>query len=324
VAEDLQMDRRLAARLAEKKALLDRHRPLSEHTLRRLYEDLRVVLTYHSNAIEGNTLTLRETQIVIDYGMTVDGHSLREILEATHHASAFDTIVSLANRNEPISVTIILELHHLIMHDILDHDQVGTFRRGPVFIRGARLTPPHAREVPELMEQWVAWVNGEEGQRNEPIVRATIAHHGFEGVHPFIDGNGRLGRLLLNLLLMQAGYPPALLLREWRGRYIMALSQADTGNYRALINLIGLAVEEGLDRYLQAIEQGEIELVPLAELAGTFDLKVDYLGWLARHGRLDAVKQGGRWYSTPQAIQRYQQEAQEGKRQPKRGARLKG
>ena len=196
--EQAPMDARLAERLERKKSQLDRYRPLPRDTVRRLNEDLRVFLTYHSNAIEGNTLSLRETQMVIEYGVTINGHPLREYLEATNHAEAYEFVVTLIERREPITLETILSLHRLVMDKILE--EKGTFRTVPVYIRGAMMNPPPAREVETYMRQWLEWVNGE-GLDYEPIIRASIAHHGFEAVHPFLDGNGRVGRLLLTLML---------------------------------------------------------------------------------------------------------------------------
>jgi cell filamentation protein, protein adenylyltransferase len=304
------LDPRLARRLAEKKAQLDQRRPLPAAVVRRLYEDLRVLLTYHSNAIEGNTLSLRETQLIIEHGVTVGGHSLREYLEATNHAAAFGYLTTLADERTPITVPTILELHRLTMAQILE--QAGRFRTTPVAIRGARLTPPPAAQVPGLMAEWVAWLAGPR-QAYEPLMRAAIAHHGFEAVHPFEDGNGRTGRLVLNLMLMRAGYPPALLLRDWRIGYVQALATADTGTYTPLANLIGRAVEGGLDLYLAACaavpEEG---YQPLAELARVTGYARTHLGWLVRQGRLAAVKRGGRWYSTLAAVERYRAEVEQG------------
>lgn len=305
------LDPRLARRLAEKKARLDRYRPIAPAIVRRLHDDLRVLLTYHSNAIEGNTLSLRETQLVIEHGITVGGHSLREYLEATNHAEAFAYLTELVDQRTPITTETILELHRLTMAKILEG--AGAFRRGAVSIRGARLTPPPASQVANLMAEWVAWVKGS-GQEYEPIVRAAIAHHGFEAVHPFDDGNGRTGRLLLNLMLMREGYPPALLLRDWRVGYIQALAAADTGNYAPLTNLIGRAVEGGLDLYLAACEaEPESEYLRLSELAERTGYAAAHLGWLIRKGRLEAVKRGGRWYSTVAAVERYRRDVEEGK-----------
>ena len=307
------MDPRLAQRLAEKKAELDRYRPLSPTTVRYINEQLRVLLTYHSNAIEGNTLSLRETQLVIEHGMTVGGHSLREHLEATNHAQAFAYLTELVERQTPLSINIILTLNGLVVDKLIDTP--GQFRRGPVTIRGARVQPPPATRVASLMREWVAWVSGE-GQTYPTVLRAAIAHQGFEAVHPFRDGNGRTGRLLLNLMLMQDGYVPALLLQEWRLAYLEALAVADSGRYGPLANLIGRAVEQGLDLYLEACDRAPepegAEEQPLAELAREFGYTTDYLALLIRKGRLAATKRGPRWYSTRAAIERYQSEVATG------------
>jgi hypothetical protein len=133
-----------------------------------------------------------------------------------------------------------------------------------------------------------------------------------------VDGNGRVGRLLLNLLLMRGGYPPALLLRDWRGAYLRALQQADTGRYSPLANLVGRSVEGGLNLYLEVCSSPapapspgtgrDGAYQPLSELAKGTGYSVNYLGLLARKGQLDAVKRGGRWYSTRAAIQQYSDE----------------
>lgn len=306
------LDPRLAQRLDAKKALLDARRPLPPATLRRLYDDLKILLTYHSNAIEGNTLSLRETQLVIEHGLTVGGHPLRDYLATTNHAAAFALLSTLADQDTPLSTAEILDLHRLVMAGILE--DAGQWRTIPVTIRGAQLTPPPPPRVPALMAEWVAWVAPDgPGQQYVPIIRAAIAHHGFEAVHPFVDGNGRVGRLLLNLLLMRAGYPPALLLRDWRGSYVQALANADRGNYNPLANLIGRAVEAGLDRYLDVSTAGRAEAeLPLAELARQTEYSAAHLGWLVRQGRLEAVKRGGRWYSTRAALEQYRREVEEG------------
>lgn len=307
------MNPRLTERIKRKKAQLDLHRPLPSDTVRRLNEDLRVFLTYHSNAIEGNSLSLQETQMVIDYGITIHGHPMHEYLEATNHAEAYQYVINLVEKREPICVETILMLHSLVMDKILGTK--GQFRQVPVYIRGSNMTPPAAHQVERLMREWIVWISGE-GLAYDPVTRAAIAHHGFEAVHGFEDGNGRVGRLLLNLMLMQEGYPPALLLNDWRIRYIHGLNVANTGQYGPLLNLIGQSVEAGLDLYLEACA-----VVPdyqlLRELVEASGYPLDYLSWLARQGRIDAVKRGGRWYSTPAAIEQYKVEAEAGKQ--KRG-----
>ena len=305
----IHLDPRLAERLVRKKAQLDHYRPLPDDTVRRLNEDLRVFLTYHSNAIEGNSLTLRETQMVIDYGITADGHPLREYLEATNHAEAYMHMIAFVQQQEAISVATILTLHHVVMDKILETS--GQFRTVPVYIRGANITPLPASQVPSLMKEWIAWIDGE-GKQYNSVIRATIAHHGFEAVHSFVDGNGRVGRLLLNLMLMREGYPPALILHDWRVRYIRALDTANTGNYNPLANIIGEAVEAGLNLYLEACAaMPDDAYQPLSKLAPISGYSVDYLGWLIRQGRIEATKRRGRWYSTLEAIERYKREVQE-------------
>lgn len=304
------MDSRLAARIKSKKAQLDSYRPLPRDTVNRLNDDLKVFLTYHSNAIEGNSLSLHETQMVIDYGITVHGHPLREYLEATNHAQAYQYVTSLIDTSAQITRETILTLHQLVMEKILETR--GQFHKVPVYIRGSNMTPPPAREVERLMHEWVTWLS-QEGLQYEPVIRATIAHHGFEVVHPFEDGNGRVGRLLLNLMLMREGYPPALLLHDWRTRYIHGLNTANTGQYGPLLNVVGQAVEAGLDLYLEACAVTS-DVVPLRELVDVSGYPLEYLSWLARQGRIEAVKRGGRWLSTLEAIERYRAEAEEGKK----------
>ena len=304
--EDIRLEPRLLARVQEKKGKLDLQRPLSTAITRRLHEDLRIRLTYHSNAIEGNTLSLRETQVVIEEGITIGGHTLREHLEATNHAMAFDELRRLVEHSSPITLETVSRLHTLVLHEL--HETAGQFRQTQVFIRGSEHRPPPARQVPELMMQWVCWLEGE-GRHYHPVVRAAIAHHGFEAVHPFEDGNGRTGRLLLNLMLMRDGYPPAMLLREWVLRYYQGLEAAHFGQYTALVHLIGQAVEAGLDFYLDACAAvPDEQYLSLSELALKHGYDANYLGLLARQGKLEARKWDRRWYSTAAALARYEQE----------------
>ena len=307
MANDIQKDNRLFRRVAQKKKHLDEYRPLSTDMVQRLHDDFRVRFTYNSNAIEGNTLTLAETQMVLEYGVTVEGHPLREYLEVTNHAEAFDFLDRLVDRQ--ITLETVLKIHELVMDKIVQ--DAGQLRTVQVYIRGSNHTPPPARDVPLYMMQWVRWLNSDDAFRYDPITRATIAHHDFEALHPFTDGNGRVGRLLLNLMLMQDGYQPALILREWRTRYIVALQAAHRGEYSGLVNLIGLAIEHSLDLYIEACEASTMHLIPLKELAQLFDLDNNYLGQLARSGKIEATKRGTFWYASREAIQAYLREVQE-------------
>src|SRR6266545_2532488 len=300
------LDPRLAAWLAEKKTHLDILRPLPPAVVQRLANDMRVLLTYHSNAIEGNTLTLYETKMVIEEGVTISGQPLRYYLEARNHAEALDQVRALAEKKAPITIATVLLLHRLMMNDVFP--DAGQWRVGYVHIRGAAHTPPHPRVVPQLMADWVAWLD-DDGLAYPPVLRAALAHVVFEVIHPFSDGNGRVGRLLLNLMLMREGYPPALLPQEWRTGYIHGLHLAQTsGNHSPIGNLIGRAVEQALDRYLESIEASDAIPLPLSEVAERTGERAEHLAWLIRKGRLSAVKRGRRWFATVEAVERYRRE----------------
>jgi Fic family protein len=248
----------------------------------------------------------------VEEGLTIGGHTLREYLEATNHAQAYSYLVALAEGSAPLTLQTVLELHRLVMSNLAT--SAGQFRRVQVYIRGANVTPPPPHLVEPMLAEWLAWFTTGPGLAYEPLVRFAISHHDFEVVHPFEDGNGRTGRLLLNLMLLREGYPPALILREWRGRYLQALDRATlSGNYSPIANLVGQAVEGGLDLYLAACEefpQEEYEL--LSTLAAKTNFSTDYLGWLIRQGRLGAAKRRGRWYTTEGEIARYQQQVAAG------------
>ncbi len=305
----IRFDKRLAARLDQKKARLDLLRPLPPAVVQRLADDMRVLLTYHSNAIEGNTLSLYETKMVIEEGVTISGQPFRYYLEARNHAEALDQVQALVDRREQISADTILMLHKLLMEGVLP--DAGTWRVGYVHIRGANFTPPHPREVPKLIIDLIAWLDSD-SREYAPVVRAALAHVIFETIHPFSDGNGRVGRLLLNLMLMQDGFPPALLPQEWRTGYIHGLHQAQTtGNHTPICNLLGRAVEQALDRYLESIEASDAIPLPLAEVAVRTGYRAEHLGWLIRKGRLPAVKRGRRWFASIEAVEQYRQSVEE-------------
>ncbi|MEI6046191.1 MAG: Fic family protein [Chloroflexota bacterium] len=310
----LRLDPRLALRLEEKRQQLDHYRPLPSGMVRKLHEQLRITITYHSNSIEGNSLDLTETRIAIESGLTVGGHPIKDYLEATNHAKAFDLITQLAQKKEPFTLDVVRELHRLIMEGV--HEQAGEFRIRQVYITGAPHTPPPAREVQEYMDGWVAALERGDYAELNPVIRAAVAHHDFEYIHPFADGNGRTGRLLMNLLLMREGYPPALIHTDWRNRYIMALHQASSNrNYGPIINLVGRAAEISLDLYLEACaerlaEAPEEEYRSLPELAHESGWSANYLGLLLRQGRIAGIKRGRYWYSTRAALERYRQEVE--------------
>lgn len=186
------------------KQKLDQHRPLTPSIIKNLQEDLILRWTYHSNAIEGNTLTLLETKVVLE-GITVGGKALREHFEAINHRDAIYYVEDIIRKDEPFSEWQIRNIHQLILKNI-DDDNAGRYRQQNVLISGATSNPPDYTLLNDKMAQFVDWYNTEANQLH-PIERAAKVHADFVGIHPFIDGNGRTSRLLMNLELMKVGYP---------------------------------------------------------------------------------------------------------------------
>lgn len=232
-----------------KKHELDTYRPLPPELIKNLNEWYRVELAYSSNALEGNTLTSSETAIVIEKGLTIGGKTLKEHLEAINHAYAFDFILDLAkNPVKNITLRDIYSIHCLILRDI-DSENAGQLRKILVRITGLNLVlPDPVKQLPELMDEFLAWLHT---TQEHPILRAADAHLKLVTIHPFIEGNGRTARLLMNLLLIQAGYPPALIMPEQRAAYIDALALAQTKNIlEPYHEFILQCVARSLDTYL--------------------------------------------------------------------------
>lgn len=235
--------------LAEVDALkteLDKRRPLTQGELQRLRDEFLVEYTYNSNAIEGNTLTLQETALVLE-GITVDKKPLKDHLEAVGHRDAFLYVQELVQNKVPFSESIIKQIHTLVLMD--RPEDRGVYRRIPVRIMGAYHVPPDPILVPEQMEKLIA--EFETNKKLHPIERAALFHLKFEGVHPFVDGNGRTGRLILNLMLMQAGYPPINVKYSDRKRYYEAFDAYYRDNDESFfVCLIVELLKEQLSRYL--------------------------------------------------------------------------
>lgn len=299
---DISYNYKLFERINRKKASLDSRRPLPKDSVNRLQEEIRIRHTYHSNAIEGNSLTLQETRVVIEEGITIGGKSLSEHLEATGNARGYNRVEELASSSKPINHITMQELHEIVTRGWLEDS--GHYRTQNVRIAGAKKSPPNFSKVPKLIDKLLNHINK---MKTHIIVKASFFHHGFVQIHPFSDGNGRVARLLTNLLLMSDGYPPIVLRKEDRKRYYDCLRKADDGNLRSLINFIGKAVDESLILYL-AIFGGENELLPLADLAKISPYTQEYLSFRARQGILDAVKLGNVWHSTRAALDEYIQE----------------
>lgn len=243
---------RLLAEIDGKKSILDGRRPLAAATVSSIRQAIRLEWTYHSNALEGNTLTLRETQVVLE-GLTVGGgKTLREHLEAVNHAHAVDYLQGVVARQEPLTALVARQLHSLILRGI-DDENAGQWRTVPVAISGSRHVPPPPSDVASMMHDLFAWCTGE-AQGLHPVIMAARFHHRFVFVHPFSDGNGRTARLLMNLILMGAGFPPAIIKADPQRRiaYLDALEAASVSDdLRPFEQVVAEAVAESLDRYLQ-------------------------------------------------------------------------
>ncbi|AUT59442.1 Fic family protein [Paraburkholderia terrae] len=232
------------------KLKLDAARPLPKYSLATLREKLALEWTYHSNAIEGNTLTLRETKVVLE-GITVGGKSLREHFEATNHRDAILYVEELVAKQEPLSEWQIRNIHALVLKGI-DDGEAGRYRQENEVIAGASTTPPDFLHLPAEMASFVEW--HVQAQALHPITRAAELHTRFVKIHPFVDGNGRTARLLLNFELMKAGYPPAIIRKEDRLAYYDALDEACVSDdYSAITLLVAQAVQRSLDTYLQVL-----------------------------------------------------------------------
>ena len=236
-------------RIDKKKKELDGRRPLTDGEVARLNEEFIVEYTYNSNAIEGNTLTLRETDLVLR-GLTIDQKPLKDHMEAVGHKEAFEYVSELVKDNVPISENVIKQIHFLVLAD--KKDDRGVYRRVPVRIMGAQHEPVQPYLIEPKMEQLLLDFK----ESSEHIVTKLARFHiEFEGIHPFIDGNGRTGRLLVNLVLMKAGYPPIDIKFTDRITYYNAFDEYHVKhNLSAMETLFARYVEARLDKYLKILQ----------------------------------------------------------------------
>ena len=232
------------------KKKLDNKRPIPKETLKSLKQSINLEWTYNSNGIEGNTLTLRETQVVLE-GITVGGKSIKEHLEVINHEQAILFLDELVKDNKPITEWNIKSIHQLILKEI-DNENAGKYRGENVTIKGATHIPPDYIKVPELMEKLI--LNYETWNTYHPIIRAVLLHGELVKIHPFIDGNGRTSRLLMNLDLMNSGYNPVIIKKESRLKYYEALDKAHiTSDYTDFIKLVTKLEVEMLNKYLELL-----------------------------------------------------------------------
>ncbi len=283
-------------KLTQKKNDLDIFRPLPPELINNLDDWFRVELTYTSNAIEGNTLTRRETAVVIEKGITVGGKSLKEHLEATNHAKALDFVHAIIEKN-PTHITSkdILVIHDIILKGI-DDNNAGQYRNVAVRISGSAVVMPNPRKVPDLMDEFQIWLTSQHDLH--PIAFAAEAHYRLVTIHPFVDGNGRSARLLMNLLLMIYGYPPAIIRKRDRLAYIGALEKGQLGGSKLdYEKLIAKAVDRSLDIYLKAVK-GEStiddidsdELLKIGALAKLAEEAISTIRYWTKEGLLSVAE----------------------------------
>lgn len=293
-------------RLSQKREQLKNSRPLAAQSLHKIREGLSLEWTYNSNSIEGNTLTLQETQLVIQEGITIGGKSLREHFEAINHEKAIDYLYDLVSTKYILRSADILAVHRLIMKNIED-DYAGKIRDGGVRITGANFTPPNAMKVEGLIKELLDFVNTNPLKLND-IVLATIFHHKLVWIHPFFDGNGRTVRLAMNLLLIRKGFPPAIILKNDRKKYYAALNEANKGHYQKLCLLMTQALERSLNIYINALPgHGYDDYEPISNILEDEGMPYgqEYISLLARQGKIDAYKEGRNWLTNKTAIKNY-------------------
>lgn len=238
----------LLRRIDAKRAELNSKRPLTAGELARLYEDFAVEYTYNSTAIEGNTLTLRETDLVLR-GLTIDKKPLKDHLEAVGHKEAFDYVRELVQTQEPVSEYVIKQIHSLVLAD--KREDRGVYRQIPVRILGASVEPAQPYDIPLRMETLLAEYAA---SREHIIVKLARFHCDFEAIHPFIDGNGRTGRLLINWELMKAGFPPINIKYADRRAYYDTFEMRNSGDgAMAMAALLARYADEELGRYLNLL-----------------------------------------------------------------------
>lgn len=238
------------------KAKLSSIRPLPAEAVKKIQDAIEIEYTYDSNRIEGNTLTLQETALVVNEGVTISGKSMREHLEAINHSEAIDYIKEIANESTPVTERVIKDIHAIVLHGI-DRENAGKYRSVPVMISGSRHTPPQPYMLDKLMEDFIMEYHRKESVNEHPVLIAAYLHDELVKIHPFVDGNGHTSRLLMNLHLLRHGYTLVSLKsdNEAKIHYYRALGKSHTENVRDDFNpVVATAVRDSLKRYLEIID----------------------------------------------------------------------
>jgi len=247
-------EKALDEQIARKKVALDSLRPFPKVLEDRLIEELIILWTYHSTAIEGSTLSLEETATLLAEGIVVGNKPLADYLAARGHRDAINLVFKWVEEEKgKLAEADLLELHRVTMKDVVDA-YLGVYRPVRVYLRGSSYTPPPPDHVPKLMSEFLRKLN-HNPKGHDPITLAALAHLDFESIHPFVDGNGRAGRLLANWVLMKNGYPPIVITKLERVRYFRILEEAQTKlvTYR-IVGFFKKKVDVALDFYLKRLK----------------------------------------------------------------------
>lgn len=253
---------------------------------------------HHSTAIEGNTMTRAQVEALVERRQA--SASLVENLEVEGYARAANWVYRTAHDHAGVPVAVISEIHKQVVglawqvEPPATRDDPGVWRRGQVRVRSLQLSLPAV--IPADLATWSA-STAKRGETH-PVIHAASHHAWFERIHPFADGNGRVGRLILNLMLIQTGYPPAVILSSQRARYLYGLRGADSGNPHPLAEVIARAVSGALSRFLIPKLAGEAKLIPLSALAASSPYSSAYLRQLVLAGKLRAIRDGRLWLSS--------------------------
>jgi len=302
------LDQDVKKRIESKMGELARLRPLPPAAVNKLRQQFEIEMTYNSNGIEGNSLTLKETYLVISEGITVKNKPLKDHLEAKDHYEALEFMMELVEHKKPqtISEHLVRTLHRIVVRDI-EKEWAGQYRNSNVIITGARHRPPDAVAVPLKMDELIKWFRENERELHT-IELAALFHHKFVNIHPFFDGNGRVGRLLMNVVLLRQGYPLSVVLKNDRKKYYDALAKADEGDYASFVKMIAQSVERSLDIYLNVLRpsnKGNERFLLLSEISSKTPYSTKYLNLLIRQGKLEAHKEGRNWLTSFEAVERY-------------------
>lgn len=303
------LDKSISQRIIEKKKKLDSLRPLSKSLVARLRDQIIIEWTYNSNAIEGTSLSLKETELIIEHGLTIKGKPLKEHFEAINHKDAILFLESLIRKGKfKLNQLLIRQIQQLILKEI-DNDNAGKYREVDVKITGTKFIPPTAAIVPTKMREFEKWLTDKK-KRTDFIDYAALTHFQLVDIHPFVDGNGRTARLLMNLILMNKGFPATVILKTDRQKYYQTLDLAHQGELEPFVNFIGRNIERSLTWHLDAViptrkKKQEVKWQLLSQLAPKTPYSQEYLSLLARRGRIEAVKKERNWYSNLKAIKDY-------------------